>query len=412
MSMPPPLAAETTGAFAYEAQTDDGQRVVGTIEAPSAEDALQRLRAMQLRVTGVIPAGPRPVGRMRGGDFSGFNQQLAQLTAAGMPVEQGLRMIAADLGRGRLKRTVELLAGELESGTAIDHAFDKYQNTFPPLYGRLVRAGVKGGNLPAVLLSLGRHLELTQRLRATVWRAVAYPLVVLVAMGLLLAFLGINVLPQFAAIYSSFSIRLPLATQILLSLSDIAPALLFLVLVTAVLGPIAWRILQARGLGGAAAERLIVPLPLIGPVLRSSLVARWCDGVKLGVEAGLDLPAAVALGNDAAGSNRLSADGAALVDALSAGKSLTSVRTRLMPPTVPAAIQFSSGYNTLGETLSSLGDMYRRQAETRLQAVPGVLTPILVLLTALVMGFVIVALFAPLIALIQGISGPASWLKH
>ena len=401
--VPPSPAALT---FAYDAQTDDGHRVVGTIEAGDAEHATSRLRAMQLRVIEVRPAARRPDGRrMRGGDFITFNQQLAQLTAAGMPVEQGLRMIAADLGRGKLKRTVDLMATELEAGTAIDQAFDKYQNKFPPLYGRLIRAGVKGGNLPAVLLSLSKHLDLTQRLRATLWRAVSYPLVVLVAFGFLLAFLGMVVSPQFARIYADFRLQLPLPTQMLIGLSTVAPALLFILIAVVILGPIAWGMLQAAGYGNVIVERLVLPLPLIGPVLRANYVARWCDGAKLGVEAGLDLPQAIALGNDASGSHRLATDGAALAEALGAGRSLTSAPTSLLPRTVPAAIQFASGYSDLGSTLDSLSDMYRRQAETRLEAVPGVLTPLLVLLIAFMIGFVIVALFAPLVSLLKGIQG-------
>jgi type IV pilus assembly protein PilC len=406
LPLPPVSPSPAASTFAYDAQTDDGHRVVGTIEATDAEHATSRLRAMQLRVLEVRPSAPRPDGkRMRGGDFITFNQQLAQLTAAGMPIEQGLRMIAADLGRGKLKRTVDLLATELEAGTSIDQAFDKYQNKFPPLYGRLIRAGVKGGNLPAVLLSLGKHLDLTQRLRATLWRAVSYPLVVLVAFGFLLSFLGMVVSPEFAKIYGDFRLQLPLPTRMLIGLSTIAPALLFTLIALVILAPIAWGMLQAAGYGNSVVERLVLPLPLIGPVLRANFVARWCDGTKLGVEAGLDLPQAIALGNDASGSQRLARDGAALAEALGAGRSLTSATTSLLPATVPAAIQFASGYSDLAGTLDSLSDMYRRQAETRLEAVPGVLTPLLVLLIAFMIGFVIVALFAPLASLLKGIQG-------
>ena len=97
----------------------------------------------------------------------------------------GLRLIAADLrgGGGALSRTVEQVAAELERGTPLPEAFEKYKGQFPSLYGRLVGAGVRAGNLPGVLFNLGRHLELVQRLREALWRSLAYPLAILVGLA-------------------------------------------------------------------------------------------------------------------------------------------------------------------------------------------------------------------------------------
>ena len=398
--------------FSYQAQTEDGRRVSGTIESSDAESALDRLRGMRLRVVEVAATAPAAAGRpIRPDDVQAFNQQLAQLTAAGLPVEQGLRLIATDMRRGRFRRTIEALAAEMEGGTPLDQAFEKYRGQFPPLYGRLVRAGVKSGNLSAVLLGLGRHLDLVQRLRTTLWRATAYPLFVLVLLGFLLAFLGMWVLPQFEQVYASFRINLPAITESLLALSHAAPVLLVLMLVIVVGGPILWGVLVRLGYSGRVIESLLLPAPLIGPVLRANLVARWCDAAKVGVDAGLDLPAAIELASDATASARLGADGKALIDALAGGRPLTSAQTRLLPATVPAAMQFASGFHDLGTTLGTLSEMYQRQAELRMAAIPGIVTPILVIVIAVLIGFVVLALMAPLLALIQGISGPGVFKK-
>lgn len=390
--------------FSYQAQTEDGRRLSGTIESPDAESAMDQLRGMRLRVVEISPAARVAAGRrVRAEDFQAFNQQLAQLTAAGLPVEQGLRLIAADMRRGRFRRTLEALAAETESGTPLDQAFEKYRDRFPPLYGRIVRAGVKSGNLSAVLMGLGRHLDLVQRLRTTLWRATAYPMFVLVMLGFLLSFLGIWVLPQFEQVYASFRIHLPAITQALLGLGRAAPVLLGLMVVLVVGGPIAWGILVRLGRSGRFVERTLLPAPLIGPVLRANLVARWCDAAKVGVDAGLDLPAALELAGDATGSGRLAADGKALIDALAGGRPLTAAQTRLLPQTVPAAMQFASGFQDLGSTLATLSEMYQRQAELRMAAIPGILTPAMVIIIALVLGFVIVALLAPLLAMLQGL---------
>jgi type II secretory pathway component PulF len=406
----PPVAPATPviapANFSYQAQTNDGQRFSGTMEAANAEEATRRLEAMRLRVLEIARAQPMPRARpLRGDDFAAFNQQLAQLTAAGMPVEQGLRLIATDLRKGRMARTIEQVAAEMERGTPLDQAFEKHAKQFPPLYGRLIRAGIKSNNLSGVLLNLGRHLEAIGRLRQTLWATIAYPLFVLITFGLLISFLALSVLPQFEHIYADFHIRLPVITRILIAFGHIAPVLLGILLVVAIGGPLMWGVLQAMGHGPAVVERLLVPLPLVGRVLRDNLLARWCDAARIAVDAGMDLPAAFSMAGEATRSGRLTRDGQALSAALAAGQPLTNAKTSLLPPSVPATLQFASGTNDLGTTLGSLAELYQRQADLRLAALPGILTPVLVIVLALLIGFVILGLLAPLIALIEGISG-------
>ena len=447
-SLPPTTftpAPPTT--FSFQAQSDDGQRLSGTIDASDADAALQRLLALRLRVIDVrpfapnapaggngdaaadaaapaAPAAPRPAKPLRGDDFAAFNQQFAQLTRAGLPVEHGLRLIAADMRRGRLARKIGEVADDLERGTPLGEAFEKHRGAFPTLYGRLIDAGVRAGDLPGVLLGLGRHVELVQRLRAALWRSASYPVMVFVGLCLVLIFLGLYVLPQFQAIYdglyharrqmsSSFSWRpmppvdpaLPLVTRWLMTLTAAAPWLLVMLVVLALGGPLLWALLRMRGADRAMVDRFVLPLPLVGPVLRLNLIARWCDALRLGVSAGLDLPASIELAGDVTGSPALQQDGRALVALLESGQPLSTQRadSRLLPQTVPAAIDLASGHHDLPRTLETLADLYERQAESRLAALPAVIMPILVILVAAVTGFVIAGLLVPMVRAVESL---------
>jgi type IV pilus assembly protein PilC len=393
-------------SFSYQAQTDDGQRLSGVIDAPDADTALQRLQMLRLRVVELEPAKqPRSTRPIRGDAFVAFNQQLAQLTKAGMPVERGLRLIAADMRRGRLSRTIAEVAAELESGIPLGQAFEKHRRQFPTLYGQLLDAGVRSGNLPGILLTLGRHLETEQRLRGMLWRTFSYPAMVLTGLVLVLLFVGAQVLPQFKPMYEEFHLALPAITQILLYAARATPYLLVVFVALLVGLPILWAILRVAGQDRAAMDWLVLPLPLVGPVIKLSLVARWLDALKIGVDAGLDLPASITLASDVVGSPFIRRDGKAMIAALEAGQSLVPVEMRLIPTTVPAAMEFAAGHNDLPTTLGTLSEMYQRQAELRLESVPTILTPLLVILIALLVGFVVGGLFAPLLSLIQGISG-------
>src|SRR5262245_43178607 len=135
--------------FAYLAQTFDGKSMSGTIDAATLDDAAKRLSDLRLRII-QLDATHRPVRAkpLSGEDFAAFNQQLAHLSAAGLPIEQGLRLIAEDLRHGGLAQSVRSVSTELESGVALGDAFKKHEKQFPPLYGTLIEAGVRANNLP------------------------------------------------------------------------------------------------------------------------------------------------------------------------------------------------------------------------------------------------------------------------
>src|ERR1700722_3541538 len=217
------MSSVAASTFACRAQTSIGEAMTGTIDAASIDDANRRLRTMQLRAIEIdavpppIESRPRPP---RAGDFQAFNTQLAHLSTAGLPIEQSLQLIAQDIRSPRLKQTIGQIVASLESGKTLPEALAQHAGQFPPLYSTLVDAGVRSGNLPGILLNLGRHLELVNRLRATLWRILAYPIMVLISLAMVLVFLGVFVLPKFKQIFLNFHIELPAITQLLLNCSD------------------------------------------------------------------------------------------------------------------------------------------------------------------------------------------------
>lgn len=401
------MTIDSPTTFAYQAQTPDGLRMSGTVEAPDVADAQRRLVELGLRVSEIAPTQHVPRAKaLRSSDFMAFNQQLAHLAKAGLPLEHGLRLIAADLhGGGRLARTVELVAEELERGTPLDQAFEKHRSHFPSLYGRLVAAGVQAGNLPGVLFNLGRHLELVQRLRESLWRALAYPLAILAGLGLVMLLIGRFVLPKFQEIYDDFKMDLPALTEILLGAGRFMPTLALIALGVAVGVPLLWMVLRATGRDGAATDFVARWVPLVGPVIRRSLAARWCDLLRVAIASGMDLPAGIRLASDATGSPALVRDGRRLAEQLEAGRPLEPTRGAMLPASVPATIQFASGFHDLPTTLDALGEMCQRQAELRVATIPAVITPIFVLLIGLLVALLVLGLLAPMVQLIQGMTG-------
>ena len=433
VTQPTPTPAERIEAmsFAYRAQSRDGESISGTIEAADLDDAGRKLRGLGLRALEIAAAEPSPATRRRGGggalrgeDFLMFNQQLAHLTRAGLPVEQGLRLIAQDMRRGRLATTVKLVAEELERGTPLPQAFEKYRKQFPPLYARLVDAGIRSNNLSGMLLNLGRHVEMVQRLRAALWRASAYPLMVMLALLGILMVISLFVLPQIADLYDNLlrqriigvgrarwgrtapDLTLPAITRGLINLGDVLPTTLIVLAALIVAIPLLLALLRHTRFGRGLSDALLLPLPLVGPVLKRNLVARWVDALRIGVVAGMDLPGAIEVANDAVASPRLRHDGNVLLEVLQSGGALSSPPQPLLllPPAVAAAIERATQTGDLPGTLEVLTQMYQQQAEMRLRIVPLVATPVLLIIVAGSIGFVMAALLLPIFRLIQAIA--------
>jgi type II secretory pathway component PulF len=396
--------AVASTSFAYRAQTPNGQSVSGTIDAASIADAGQRLDAMGLRLIELESASrPQRARPLRGEDFLAFNEQLAQLAGAGLPVEQGLRLMAASMGRGAMPATLRAVTNDLESGLSLPEAIDKHRKQFPPLYARLVDAGIRAGNLSAILLNLGRHLTLVQRLRATLWRALSYPLIVMILFVGILIFVATELGPQMRAMYVRSHIALPAASRVALDALAIvgfwplwATVGIGLAIVVALL---LWsrRTPRSRLIG----ERFLLALPMVGIAFKRSLLARWCDAAALAVQAGLDIPGAIALADDAVASPALSADGAAMVSALSAGRAIHDAPPgRIVPPTVVAAIELASARGDLPAALTSLAQMYQQQAERQLSSIATIVPTIALIGLGVVIGFLALAMFAPMLQLL------------
>jgi type IV pilus assembly protein PilC len=358
-------------------------------------------------------------------DFVAFNQQLAQLTGNGMPIEQGLKLIAEDLRSGRLKTAINNVTAELDRGTPLAQAFEKHTSQFPSLYSQLISAGVQTNNLPAMLLNIGKHAEMIQRLRQMLWRTMSYPLAMLIGFSAVASFIGWVVLPQMAEIIWNFKqsvgkhmswwgrgnppppIEMPPVSVLMMYVGRIMP---FVLLSLILLIFVAWLIRSfsdRSGLKKWAIDNLILPLPIIGPALKWNLLARWCNAVRIGVDASLDLPKAIELADASIASPRLQNDGALLVSTLRSGSApgtISASQLSLLPASVPATLDYASRSGTLPLALSTLSQMYQQQAELRMASIPTILTPILVIPMAVLLGLELLSVIMPLFTLMRQVT--------
>jgi len=386
--------------FEYNALTSAGRLMKGTIEAGSREEAGEQLKQMQLAVNSIDKAEPKkPRTAIGRNQFMLFNQQLASITKAGIPLEKGLRELSNDVGSKSMRKLIDDIAGELEAGVKIEEAFEKRQKRFPPLYGRILKAGVETGRLSEMLTSLNRHLELAGRTRRIIFEAISYPAVVLTGMFLL-------VIPQFKSVLEEMvSGELnPVTTAFFTITKNVVPFWIIVgLLIAAILVGLA--VLSTSAAGRRFKESVFLKIPVIGRVYHSSVLGRMAEAMAMMVSAGCDMPESLRLSSGATGSEKLILECEALAGQIEQGANILEAGQfcRMMPRLFLYSIQLGTQRNELQDNLYSLGQMYSEQArggQARLQAV---LLPIMLIFVGGIIAMGVLAMFLPMIQVVTAL---------
>ena len=381
----------------------------GTIEAGSRKEAGELLNQMQLTVNSIEKAKPqKPKTAIGRNEFMLFNQQLASITKAGIPLERGLRELASDISSKSMRKLIDAIAGELEAGVSIEEAFEKRQKRFPPLYGRILKAGVETGRLSEMLTSLNRHLELANQTRRIIFEALSYPAVILALAAVILTAVFLMIIPQFGTILTEMTegSELPKLTRLFLSMAEnVVPFWIgvgFLVVVILFIV----RILSSFPAGRRFKESLFLRALVIGRVYHSSVLSRMAESMAMMVAAGSDMPACLRLGSGSTGSEKLVLESEMLASQIEQGANILGAGQfcKMIPRLFLYSIQLGTQRNELQDNLYSLGQMYSEQArcgQARLQAI---LLPVMLIMVGGILAMAVLSMFLPMITIITSLS--------
>jgi type II secretory pathway component PulF len=394
--------------FRYDALTSAGRLMKGTIEAGTSEEASGQLAGMGLLVNTLEQARqgqPRtPIGR---NEFLLFNQQLASIAKAGIPLERGLRELAQDISSAAMRQLVEDIAADLEAGVPIEEAFHKREKHFPPLYGRILKAGVETGRLGEMLTSLNRHLELAGQTRRIVFEALSYPAVIFVLGAIIITGIFRLVIPQFQSIIQEMvSGKLNPITAAIFRLADNIIPFWFAVAVLVGIAAVLIVSLSSSPAGRRFKERLFLHLPVFGRLYHSSVLSRMAEAMALLIGAGCDVPEALRLGAVTSGSETLTAESDLVAQQIERGSNILEAGqgTRVLPRLFLYSVQLGAQRNELQDNLYSLGEMYADQARAGQSRLQTFLLPMMIILIGGVIAMIILSVFLPMIQVVSSLS--------
>lgn len=385
--------------FAYRARGTDGRRVDGRLEGPSRAAVVGELQSrglspVQVRETSAGRSGRRlPVKRL-----AAAYTQLADLLRAGVPLLRGLRLLGRGKADPRIAAAMNSIAEQVADGERLADAM-RSVGGFPDVHVAMVQAGERGGFLDEVLAELGLFLEHQADRRATVLGNLIYPaMLLLVGFGIVVTAL-VYFVPKFQEVFEGM--ELPLATRLLMGLSDVATTGWPVLAVLAVGAGIGWWFARERPEVRRRVAGWQLRLPIAGDLVRSLAVARFTRMLGTLLSNGIPMLAAMRISRDAAGHPLLEDAIDAAADAVGGGESLSAplASSGLFGEDVIEMITVGESANTLPAVLVGVARTAEKRTDRVLDTMLKLMEPALLLALAGAVVFIFLALVVPMMEL-------------
>ena len=426
--------------FQYEAMDNTGLEVKDTIDAASEQEAQSRIREKGFFVTKIREKGkdkktktdnaktkgdaktqaegkkkPPPKKKKGGGcSFGGvsgkqlctFTRQLSTLQDAGLPILRSLRILENQCKPGPLKSSLIGTIDDIESGSTLSEAMAKQPKAFDNLYVNMVKAGEAGGALEVILQRLAEFKERSESLKRKVKGAMIYPCAVITVATLIVGFIMYYIIPKFKKIFDDFGTELPGITVVLIQCSDSVVNYWYL-------GPVIpfalWlmiKIIKKNKTGAFVVDWVSLKIPLLGLIFRKSIIARTCRTLGTLVASGVPILEALSITRDTAGNAVFYKAYEHIIAAIREGESMAVPlrETRTVDEIVVNMVDVGEETGALDTMLYKVSDVFDEEVGVLVEGLVNLLEPLMVVILGLIVGFIVIALFMPLIKLLNDLS--------
>jgi len=396
--------------FTYSARPAGGGEIRnGEIELTSKEDVAAYLHRQKL-IPLAIREKERSISINLGGgvktrDIVIFTRQFATMINAGLPLVQCLEILAEQTDHEKLRKAIEEVLYDVESGNTLADSLGKHPKVFTRLYVNMVAAGEAGGILDTILLRLATFLEKSDALARKIKGAMVYPGVILLVAVAAISVLLIFVIPTFQQMFSSAGVPLPLPTQIVIALSAFLQAYWWAVILGIVAAGLGLRQFYRTDQGELLIDGLLLRLPILGDLLRKAAVARFTRTLGTLVSSGVSILEGLEITARTAG-NRVIHDAVMGSRASIAGGETISAplkESAVFPPMVVQMINVGEQTGGLDEMLTKIADFYDDEVDTAVSTLLSAMEPIMIVVLGVVVGGMIVAMYLPIFDMISAV---------
>lgn len=399
--------------FNYTIRDANGQTRSGKVEAPNAEELKKRLQAEGLQVIEItedrkaprVPAGG--YGRVKLSDLAIFARQFSTMLDAGVSLIRCLDVLQAQTNNARLRKILMDLSARVESGESLSRSMARHPKAFSQLIIGLIRAGEVGGVLEESLQRIAGFLEKDVGLRRKIRSALTYPVIVLLAAVGILIFLVSWLVPQFASLFKELGIKeMPAPTQFLIDLSALFTQRWYVVIIAVVAVLVAYKLFVSTRVGRRVADRVKLRILVFGPLHHKIVMARFSRTMGTLLASGVPILQAMETVAGVVGNSVVSdaviesrariREGEKIADPLQ--------RSKMFPPMVVHMVSVGEESGSLDHMLNKIADFYENEVEMTIASLTAAIEPVMILLLGLIVGFIVISMFLPMIEVISNLS--------
>ena len=428
--------------FAYEAMNASGKPQKGTLDAPSSEDVIKKLRADGLFPTSVredkgggkAEKGGKPAaaaaapkkkrkglsaylpGGVNAKTLTLFTRQMSTLQDAGLPLLRSLQILEQQQKPGKMKGILQQVCEDVEGGNTLSESFAKHPKAFDRLYCKMVAAGEVGGVLDVILQRLADFMEKGERLKRRNKGAMIYPVCVISIAIAIVSGIMYFVIPKFQEIFKDFGVKLPAATTFLIDSSkwmagtaskdQAVPGIVWVA--AAPFGIFAmFKLIKKTPIGRAAIDIVILRVPGLGNLTRKTVVARFTRTLGTLVSAGVPILEAVLITRDTCGNYVFEQALTKVHDSIREGENFAAPlkQAKVVDSLVVNMIDVGEETGDMDVMLTKIADNYDEEVDVAVGSLLSLLEPFMVIILGSVIGGIVLALFLPLVSMIESVSG-------
>lgn len=416
--------------FKYTAIDQNGKQKNGTVNADSTDEANGKLSAMGLMPTSVTQAAggssakstaaktkKTPKAKKGGGfgkvikpaELTTFTRQLATLLQAGLPLLRALEVMIRQERNPRFKAVLEQIGDQVKSGNSFSDGLMQHPKVFDRLYVNMIKAGEAGGVLDVVLARLAGFMEKAQRTKKKVKSAMVYPIVVVGVAVTIVVLLMVVVVPKFQSIFDDMldGKALPGPTQLVINISNFIQSNILLTLGLCVVAFFGFKFFLKTAFGARIFNWCSLNFPKVGDLVQKVNIARITRTFGTLLSSGVPILQAINITKDITGNAFFSGALSRIHDSVRDGESLAAPMNRenVFPNMVTSMIDVGEETGELAEMLNRVADNYDEDVDNAVAGITSIIEPIMIVFLALVVGFIVIALFLPIVEIIKQLSG-------
>ena len=385
--------------FMWEGKNKEGKTVRGEMRATTENVVQTTLRRQGITVRKIHKQTFKMGGKITEKDIALFTRQLSTMMKAGVPLLQSFDIVGRGHSNPAVGRLLLEIRADIETGSSLSNAFRKRPLYFDSLFCNLVHAGEQAGILDTLLERLATYKEKTLAIKSKIKSALFYPTAIIAVSFIITAVIMIFVIPAFKELFHGFGADLPVPTLVVITISDFFVAYWFLIFAAVGGGIYAFFYFWKRSEKfQIVMDRLLLRVPIFGPIIRKAVIARWTRTLSTMFAAGIPLVEALDSVGGAAGNHEYKVATRGIQNEVSTGTSLTNAvqSSFLFPNMVIQMISIGEESGALDSMLGKVADFFEAEVDDAVAGLSSLMEPIIMVVLGVLIGGMVIAMYLPI----------------